>query len=506
MPATPKRKADTTALSPKSPKRVRINEEKEVNTTALTPRRSTRTKTVTKLKEPGQEAVVEELVATVKKTIPRKGKTQVKPEILEKVQEDSVKKNKPENKTAKTSQATKIIETGEVEELQTDGKKPTKQKQKRKTKEEKEAEMIPLATRSQGLKMFIGAHVSGAGGVHNSVINGNHIGANAFALFLKSQRKWDNPPLQEDHRNQFINLCKEHAFVSDKYILPHGSYLVNLAQKEADKAAQAYSSFIDDLKRCDALGIKLYNFHPGNTGPHPRSEAISRIASALNKAHKETKTVVPVLETMAGGGNAIGSTFEDLRDAIAGVDDKSRVGVCIDTCHIFAAGYDIRTPEAFKKTLDKFDKIVGIKYLKALHLNDSKAPFKSHRDLHQNIGLGFLGLRTFHNVMNEPRFEDLPMVLETPIDHKDANGKTVEDRNIWAKEIKMLESFIGMDADGAEFKKLEKELAARGAEERKKIQDQVDRKAEKDEKKAAGKGKGRKRKAAKSDEDGSGSE
>ena len=178
MPATPKRKADTTALSPKSPKRVRINEEKEVNTTALTPRRSTRTKTVTKLKEPGQEAVVEELVATVKKTIPRKGKTQVKPEILEKVQEDSVKKNKPENKTAKTSQATKIIETGEVEELQTDGKKPTKQKQKRKTKEEKEAEMIPLATRSQGLKMFIGAHVSGAGGLLSSTsskwLHANH--------------------------------------------------------------------------------------------------------------------------------------------------------------------------------------------------------------------------------------------------------------------------------------------------------------------------------------------
>ena len=280
--------------------------------------------------------------------------------------------------------------------------------------------------------------------------------------------------------------------------------MVNLAQKEADKAAQAYSSFVDDLKRCDALGIKLYNFHPGNTGPNPRSEAISRIAKALNKAHKETRTVIPVLETMAGGGNAIGSTFEDLRDAIAGVEDKSRVGVCIDTCHIFAAGYDIRTPEAFKKTLDEFDKIVGIKYLKALHLNDSKAPFNSHRDLHQNIGLGFLGLRTFHNVMNEARFEDLPMVLETPIDHKDANGKTVEDKGVWAKEIKMLESLIGMDAEGADFRKLEKELAAKGAEERKKIQDQVDRKAEKDEKKASGKG--RKKKAAKSDNEGSGSE
>ena len=269
---------------------------------------------------------------------------------------------------------------------------------------------------------------------------------------------------------------------------------MNLAQKEADKAAQAYSSFIDDLKRCDALGIKLYNFHPGNTGPHPRNEAISRIAQAINKAHKETKAVIPVLETMAGGNNTIGSTFEDIRDAIAEISDKSRVGVCIDTCHIFAAGYDIRSPTAFKKTLEDFDRIIGMKYLKALHLNDSKAPFNSHRDLHQNIGQGFLGLRTFHNVMNEPRLEGLPMVLETPIDRKDEKGKAVEDKGIWAREIKLLESLIGMDAESEEFRKLESELSAKGEEERKRVQGQVDRKAEKDEKKVSGKGKGRKKK------------
>ena len=186
---------------------------------------------------------------------------------------------------------------------------------------------------------------------------------------------------------------------------------------------------------------------------------------------------------MAGGGNIIGSTFEDLRDIIAQVEDKERIGVCLDTCHVFAAGYDLRTPTAFRKTFDDFDKIVGMKYLRALHLNDSKAPFGSHRDLHQNIGLGFLGLRAFHNVMNEPRFEGLPMVLETPIDHKDPEtGKDVEDKGVWAKEIKMLEGLIGMDAEGEDFKALEKALADKGAEERKKLQEIHDRKVEKDRK------------------------
>ena len=186
---------------------------------------------------------------------------------------------------------------------------------------------------------------------------------------------------------------------------------------------------------------------------------------------------------MAGGGNVIGSTFEDLRDIIAQVEDKKRIGVCLDTCHVFAAGYDLRTPAAFKKTLDDFDRIVGMKYLRALHLNDSKAPFGSHRDLHQNIGLGFLGLRAFHNVMNEPRFEGLPMVLETPIDHKDPEtGKDVEDKGVWAREIKMLEGLLGMDADADEFKALEKELADKGVEERQKLQEAFDRKVEKDRK------------------------
>ena len=401
----------------------------------------------------------------------------------------SVSEEKPVvNGAISPSKTKQKAKTKTEEETDEDGESLKKVKRRRKTKEEKEAEAMPLATRTVGLRMFIGAHVSCAKGVHNSVTNCVHIGGNAFAMFLKSQRKWENPPLQDEHRDLFISSCGQHKYDASSHILPHGSYLVNLAQEDAEKAKQAYTSFLEDLQRCEALGIKLYNFHPGWTGSHPRPSAIARLAKALNRAHLATKTVVPVLETMAGGGNVIGSTFEDLRDIIALIDDKTRIGVCLDTCHVFAAGYDLRTPTVFKKTLKDFDSIVGMKYLRALHINDSKAPFNSHRDLHQNIGLGFLGLRAFHNIMNETRFEGMPLVLETPIDHKDEeSGKDVEDKGVWAREIKMLEGLIGMDADGEEFKALEQELSDKGAEERQKLQEQFERKVDK-QKKALEKG------------------
>ena len=194
---------------------------------------------------------------------------------------------------------------------------------------------------------------------------------------------------------------------------------------------------------------------------------------------------------MAGAGGVIGNCFEDLAGIIAEVDDKSRIGVCLDTCHVFAAGYDLREPEKFNSVIKKFDDVVGLKYLKALHLNDSKAPFNSHRDLHANIGTGFLGLRAFHNIMNETRFENLPMVLETPIDKKDPDDekKTIEDKSIWAKEIKTLEELIGMNAESENFKTKEKQLSEIGKEERAKHWEQYERKLEKDAKAAA---KGRK--------------
>ncbi|EEY19784.1 DNA-(apurinic or apyrimidinic site) lyase [Verticillium alfalfae VaMs.102] len=368
---------------------------------------------------------------------------------------------------------------------------------------------MPLAARTAvtSLKraMYIGAHVSGAGGVQNAIDNAASIGANAFALFLKSQRKWASPPLAADARAQFVSRAAEHGYDAAAHVLPHGSYLVNLAQADDAKAEQAYGCFVDDLARCDALGVRLYNFHPGNTGGAPRAAACARIAAQLNRAHAATTAVVTVLENMAGAGNVVGTRFEDLRDVIALVDDKDRVGVCIDTCHAFAAGYDMRTPDAFAATMTAFDDIVGLQYLKALHLNDSKAPFDSHRDLHANIGTGFLGLRAFHSIVNYAPFAGLPMVLETPIDRKGPDGKSVEDRQVWADEIKLLESLIGMDAESDAFAALERELQDRGAGERQKIQDQVDKKTAKETKKAApkkaaAKPRGRKKKEETDDE------
>ncbi|KAK3355841.1 xylose isomerase-like protein [Neurospora tetraspora] len=386
--------------------------------------------------------------------------------------------------------------------VQQDTKKPAPKKRKTKASEE---DATPLAARtpveSMKRKLYIGAHVSSAGGVQNSITNALHIGANAFAVFLKSQRKWVSPPLDPSAASDFSRLATLHSYSPSLHVLPHGSYLVNLAQVDKTKADQAYTNFVDDLQRCSTLGIKLYNFHPGSTGGEPIEEACARIAAQLNRAHKEKGTgeVVTVIENMCGSGNVIGSQFEDLKMIIDGVEDKSRVGVCIDTCHAFAAGHDLRTPEAFEKTMKQFDEIVGLKYLKAFHLNDSKAPFGSHRDLHANIGTGFLGLRAFHNLMNYEAVQGLPMVLETPIEEKGADGKMVENKQIWADEIKLLESLVGMDAESEEFKAMEKELQRRGASERAKIQEQVDKKAEKDAKKAekdAAKGAGKGKKGA----------
>ncbi|PVH76606.1 AP endonuclease [Cadophora sp. DSE1049] len=435
-----------------------------------------------------------ELVAQTAKSSTKTAKRIVKAEVQSDEEADEASSSPAKTKKTTVKAETVVEETAakpkkavkrKVKDENGENEDPenNKSKKKRKTKEEKEAETMPIAARTAvaSLKsaMHIGAHVSAAGGVHNSISNVLHIGGNSFALFLKSQRKWTSPPLAPEVRDQFKAFCLEHKFDAAKHVLPHGSYLVNLAQPDREKATQAYNCFLDDLQRCEALGIKLYNFHPGSTGKHPRLEAIARIAAQLNKAHKATSSVVTVLENMAGSGNIIGSTWEDLRDIIALVDDKSRVGVCIDTCHTFAAGYDLRSPDAFKKTMDSFSEIVGMSYLKALHLNDSKTPLSSNRDLHANIGTGFLGLRAFHNVVNFAPFQDLPMVLETPIERKGADGKAVEDKGVWATEIKLLEGLIGSDPDTKEFKEEEQRLQDVGSEERKKYQGQVDKKQQK---------------------------
>ncbi|KJX92748.1 hypothetical protein TI39_contig5829g00019 [Zymoseptoria brevis] len=417
-----------------------------------------------------------------------KQKPQVEPDIEKK---DSITSpTKAKKRTKKQVKAENGV-VGEDEEK--------KVVRKRKTKEEKKAEEMPLAARTIGHKLCLGAHISSAGGVQNAVGNAVQIGANAFAVFLKSQRKWANPPLTDDQCSSFHTNCKTQSYEQGKYVVPHGSYLVNMAHTDKDRTEQAYTSYLDDLKRCERLGISLYNIHPGNTVSNNRAEAIAHLADNINRAHAETSTVITLLENMAGGGNVLGSIFEDLRDIIELVSNKDRIGVCIDTCHTFAGGYDLRTPAAFRETFDKFEEVVGFKYLRAMHINDSKAPFDSHRDLHANIGTGFLGLRAFHTLVNDSRFWGMPLILETPITVRDDDGvpvknekgKEKEDRIVDATEIKLMESLLGMDIESEEFLSLEKQLARKGEPERKRLTEQQDRKREKE---AAKKAKGGSRK------------
>ncbi|KAF9448286.1 AP endonuclease [Macrolepiota fuliginosa MF-IS2] len=277
----------------------------------------------------------------------------------------------------------------------------------------------------------VGAHVSASGGVENAVTNAAKIGANAFALFLKSQRKWTSPALTEESIKLFKERMKEHEY-SAEVVLPHGSYLINLGNPDQDKREKAFECFLDDLKRCELLGLKYYNFHPGSTvGNATKEESISLIAQCINRAHRETKYVVTVVENMAGAGNAIGGDFMDLHGIINEVEDKSRVGVCLDTCHTFASGYDLRTETAWNEMMTKFDEQVGLSYLRGMHLNDSKTELGSKKDRHENIGLGFLALGTFRHLMNDPRVQNIPMILETPSFELPVD--------VWAKEIAVLQ-------------------------------------------------------------------
>ncbi|KAF8461280.1 xylose isomerase-like protein [Kalaharituber pfeilii] len=334
---------------------------------------------------------------------------------------------------------------------------------------------------------LLGAHVSAAGGPHNAVNAALSIGSTAFALFLKSQRKWNSQPLKDNDISSFKSLCVQMVYDPKKHIMPHGSYLVNLAQPDEEKWWKSVECFLDDLGRCEALGVGLYNFHPGSTLGNHRPLCIERIAKALNHAHKQTRIVKTVLENMASHGNIIGSTLEDLRDIISLVDDKSRVGVCIDTCHAFAAGYDLRTESVFNQFWEQFDQIVGKEYLSGMHLNDSKAPLGSRRDLHENIGRGCLGLEAFRLVMNCDRLRNVPMVLETP----------VEEAWTWGEEIKLLERLVGAKGDEEWFLKTSRKLQDEGRSERERVADMVRRREIKLEKEKLREAEGGKRRVKK---------
>jgi len=276
---------------------------------------------------------------------------------------------------------------------------------------------------------YIGAHVSAAGGVENAVKNAVNIGASGFALFTKNQRQWFAKPLSEKNIIKFKEYMKEHNFSADS-VLPHDSYLINLGHPEIEKREKSIKSFIDEAKRVEALGLKYLNFHPGS---HLRKiseeECLDLISESLNFAIKETESCIFVIETTAGQGSNLGYKFEHLAYIIDKVTDKERIGVCIDTAHIFAAGYDIRTKETYEETMKKFDEIVGFKYLKGMHINDSKAKFNSRVDRHHSLGKGEIGVDAFRFIMQDKRIDNIPLILETI------------DPDIWADEINLLKSF-----------------------------------------------------------------
>lgn len=273
---------------------------------------------------------------------------------------------------------------------------------------------------------YIGAHVSASGGVEFAPINAHEIGANAFALFTKNQRQWVSKPLTEESIQLFKENCEKYSFQAD-YILPHDSYLINLGHPEEEGLAKSRAAFLDEMQRCEQLGLKLLNFHPGSSlNKIAIKDCLTLIAESINITLEKTKGVTAVIENTARQGSNLGSEFWQLKYIIDRVEDKSRVGICLDTCHTYTAGYDIVND--YDKVFDEFEKEVGFKYLRGMHLNDSKKELGSHVDRHDNIGKGLIGSTFFEKLMKDSRFDNMPLILETP------------DESKWAEEISWLRS------------------------------------------------------------------
>ena len=260
---------------------------------------------------------------------------------------------------------------------------------------------------------YIGAHVSAAGGVDQAPLRAREIGANAFALFTKNQRQWAAKPLEETTINAFKANCKMLGF-SAEHILPHDSYLINLGAPEEEKLEKSRVAFIDEMVRCHQLGLTLLNFHPGShLNKISEQECLAKIAQSINLAHQAVPEVIAVIENTAGQGSNMGWRFEHLAEIIAQVKDKNRVGICLDTCHTFVAGYDLSSFEACEKTFAEFDAIVGMSYLRAMHINDSKIELGGKVDRHHALGKGKIGWDCFEYIAKDPRFDAIPLILET---------------------------------------------------------------------------------------------
>lgn len=274
------------------------------------------------------------------------------------------------------------------------------------------------------MSKYIGAHVSAAGGVENAPVNAQLIGANAFALFTKNQRQWAASPLTKESIRLFKENCAKYNFLPD-YVLPHDSYLINLGHPEREPLEKSRASFLDEMRRCEQLGLKLLNFHPGS---HLRlispEDCLKRVAESINIALDKTEGVTAVIENTAGQGSNVGHEFWQLKYIIDRVEDKSRVGICLDTCHLYVAGYDIANE--YEAVFAGFDREVGFGYLRGIHLNDTLKAVGSHSDRHASIGAGVLGMDFFRKMMKDPRFDNMPVILETP------------DESKWKEEIETL--------------------------------------------------------------------
>jgi len=275
---------------------------------------------------------------------------------------------------------------------------------------------------------YIGAHVSAGGGVENAPVNAHQIGATAFALFTKNQRQWEAKPLTPESISAFKTNCEKYGY-QPYQILPHDSYLINLGHPENDGLHKSRIAFLDEMQRCEQLGLDRLNFHPGShLNQISEEKCLSNIAESINWALNQTSGVIAVIENTAGQGSNLGFSFYQLKKIIDQVEDKSRVGVCIDTCHAYSAGYDLKTKAGFEKVFHEFEEVVGFGYLKGMHINDSKKELGSRVDRHDSLGTGTLGLEVFECIMNDSRFDGIPLILETP------------NEELWAEEIQILKN------------------------------------------------------------------
>lgn len=275
---------------------------------------------------------------------------------------------------------------------------------------------------------YIGAHVDTSAGVEAAPENASKIGATAFALFTKNERQWRAAPLTSQSIELFKERCEKYGYTPN-CILPHDSYLINLGHPEEAALQKSRNAFLDEMRRCEQLGLTLLNFHPGShLNGLSLENCLDRIAESINITLEKTKGVTAVIENTAGQGTNVGFAFEHLAHIIDKVEDKSRVGVCIDTCHTYAGGYDLTTPATFADTFKKFDETIGFRYLRGMHLNDSKKALGSHVDRHESLGKGTMGEEVFRLIMRDPRFDGMPLILETP------------DASIWPQEIAWLYS------------------------------------------------------------------